>query len=160
MSSTRISPLHNGNLIRAAFAIESASNIIFATTTLLYPEYCLNAVVRSPLFITPTASYLLQTTATSLFALTVPLITCLPNTRRAIESRTTVYYTLAAAEVFSISLMVWKALARDETGLQRGFLLRSAASLVPILAWRVYTLLWEPEWFGVVEDQHEAAGKP
>jgi len=126
-------------------------NIIFATTSLLYPETSLLSMVRSPLFITPTTTFLLQTTSVLLYALTTPMVYCIQNTRLAVESRRIVYLTLGAGEVFLIPLLLWKAITREETGLEKGSLVSSAMTLVPILAWRTFTLWKKPEWFGVVE---------
>lgn len=155
MSSLKLSKTHTGTIIRSAFALECAANVLFASTVILYPDWALESMVRSPQFITPTTTFLLQTTGTMLYALSVPLAACLPNTPRAVSSRRIVYYTLGAGEMFLIPLMVYKAVTGEDTGLERGTLWSAVANLAPILAWRVFTLVWKPHWFGLLEEERK-----
>jgi hypothetical protein len=150
------------SIISVAFGVESLLNLGAGTVALLAPEWCLAQVVRHPSFASPTASLLVQTTGSLLYALTAPLLLCLPDpkptddahTRAALaERRRLVYYTLGAGEVSLIPLLLWKWARGQDAGMERSSLLSMALNLVPFLGWRVWCLWWRPQWFDSVIPQ-------
>ena len=51
-----------------------------------------------------------------------------------------------------IPLLLWKAAAGEDAGLESGTLLSMAGNMVPILGWRIWCFIWRPQWFGSVDD--------
>jgi hypothetical protein len=153
------SSVHNPtmpSIISLAFGLESCLNLGAGTVALVAPEWCLAQVVRHPSFASPTASLLVQTTGSLLYALTTPLLLCLSDpkptddtrARSALaERRRLVYYTLGAGEACLIPLLLWNWMRRRDAGMERGSLLSMALNLVPFLGWRAWCLWWRPQWF-------------
>jgi len=144
-----IDPSAPGTIIRYAFALESAFNVLGAAGMLLTPRSILTFLASSPSQITPLAVSLTQWFGAVVFALTAPLILCLPNTRRAVESRTTTYWTLAAGEGILVPLFLWQLGNGEEgSGFTRQALVMGAVQLGALVGWRLYVLLRRPEWIG------------
>jgi hypothetical protein len=144
------------SIISLAFGLESCLNLGAGTVALVAPEWCLAQVVRHSSFASPTASLLVQTTGSLLYALTTPLLLCLPDSKHTddVRARSTlvgrrrlVYYTLGAQEACLIPLLLWNWAHRRDSGMERGSLLSMALNLVPFLGWRVWCLWWRPQWF-------------
>jgi len=146
-SAVEIDPTSPGTVIRYAMAFEAGLNIFGATIMLTYPSQILSYMVNKPSANTAASAQLLQWLGALTAGLAVPLLCALPNTREAIESRRTVYYTLGAGEGFLIPLFLWQASAAD-TGLSPTALGICAAVLFPTMVWRGLVLFGKPEWLG------------
>jgi len=147
-TSTPISPDPSapGTIIRYAMAIEAAFNVLGAAGVVLAPRSILSFMASSPSQITPLAVTFTQWIGGMVVALTVPLMLCLPNTRRAVESRTTTYWALAAGEGFLVPMFLWQM--GEESGFTRKALVAGAVQLGVLVGWRLYVLLRKPEWMG------------
>ncbi|OCL14331.1 hypothetical protein AOQ84DRAFT_384792 [Glonium stellatum] len=117
-----------------------------------FPESFLSPLVKKPSGITPTSLALTQHFGALAFTLTAPLVLAIPNTRRGIESRQSVYCTLGAGEVCIISLALYQTYRFDDSGFSLTSLLGTTVTLAPVLLWRLYVLLRKPEWFGRYRD--------
>jgi hypothetical protein len=144
------------SIISLAFGLESCLNLGAGAVALVAPEWCLAQVVRHASFASPTAGLLVQTTGSVLFALTAPLLLCLPDSKSTdgelarstlTGRRRMVYYTLGAQEACLIPLLLWNWARRRDVGMDRGSLLSMALNLAPLLGWRVWCLWWRPQWF-------------
>ncbi|GAB7348004.1 hypothetical protein MBLNU459_g5501t1 [Dothideomycetes sp. NU459] len=102
-------PSAPGTIVRRAMVIEALFNI-GTLPLLLYPKEMLSYVVTRPSEITDTAATMAQLFSTLVVgALTPLLLLGVPNTRSAIESRRTIYYTLGAGEAFLIPYFLYQA---------------------------------------------------
>ncbi|MCJ1250806.1 hypothetical protein MMC30_008034 [Trapelia coarctata] len=134
-------------------AIEAAFNVFGAIGMILAPDYVLSLMVSSPSQITPLAVSLTQWLAAVVLALTAPLVLCLPNTRRAVESRATTYWTLGVGEGFLVPMFLWQMGKGEEgSGFTKQALVASAVQLGGLVGWRLYVLLGRPEWLGRYRD--------
>lgn len=144
-----IDPSAPGTIIRYAFALESAFNVLGAAGMLLTPHPILAFLAPSPSQITPLAVSLTQWLSAVVFALTAPLLLCLPNTRRAVESRTTAYWTLAMGEGILVPIFLWQLGKGEEgSGFTRRALVAATVQLGALVGWRLYVLLGRPAWIG------------
>ena len=92
-------------------------------------------------------------TGALVYALSVPLLLGLPNSRRGIESRAPTYYTLAAGELGAIAVAGYKALYEgDASGWSKGALWGVCACLAPFMFWRGYVVFVRTEWLGRYRD--------
>lgn len=142
--------------MRYALGIESALNLLGCTGMLLFPSHILSLLVTTPAEITATALSVTQWVGALGYALTAPMLLALPNTRRGIESRATVYVSLAAGEMMLAPLLLWQALGKSEgSGMTRRALLLAGCSMLPHLPWRFFVLLGKPEWIGRYRDERK-----
>lgn len=171
----RIDPSAPGTIIRTAFALEAALNVVGGTCMILYPTTFLSFLAADPSHnVTPAVTALFQWFGALTLGLTPQLLLALPNTEGALLSRPTVYWTLLAGEAGLVPLMAWqmrcagavtalgvvaqKTLNQDSNGLgvgaslsnglSRNGLLGSAAILAATSVWRLWVLLVKPEWMG------------
>ncbi|OCK81936.1 hypothetical protein K432DRAFT_325292 [Lepidopterella palustris CBS 459.81] len=144
-----VDPAAPGTVIRWALGIESAMNIVFGVYMMAAPDKFLNLMVSKPSDITPTSTAATQQYAAVVFGMTVPMILGIPNTRRAIESRHSLYYMLGSAEVCIISLALYQAYGPGKgSGFSPDSLFSLITQLGPALLWRCFVLFKKPEWFG------------
>ncbi|GAB7348006.1 hypothetical protein MBLNU459_g5501t2 [Dothideomycetes sp. NU459] len=144
-------PSAPGTIVRRAMVIEALFNI-GTLPLLLYPKEMLSYVVTRPSEITDTAATMAQLFSTLVVgALTPLLLLGVPNTRSAIESRRTIYYTLGAGEAFLIPYFLYQATV-GHSGLTPLACLGMASCLIPPVSWRAYVFLQKPEWFGRYRD--------
>ncbi|MCJ1409938.1 hypothetical protein MMC19_004022 [Ptychographa xylographoides] len=157
-SSTRIQldPANPGTIIRYAFAVEAFFNIFGAIPMLFTPARLLSNLTVDP--VTPLACSLTQWLGALVLSLTVPLLLCLPNTKRAVESRPTVYWTLGAGEAAAVVVMLVQ-LANGGNGFGITFLRVSILNLGGLCAWRAWVLGYRPEWVGGYRKAREGKGE-
>lgn len=148
--------------MRAALILESLANIFGAGAMMLYPEPILNYLS------TPASSYLsslkldspsvaailLQWLAAIILGLTVPLLLCIPQVPRAIQSRYIVYVTLLAGEVALGGTILYQALYNGgKTGLTSTALFTCAGSILAFIPWRLFVLFGRPQWVGMARTE-------
>jgi hypothetical protein len=138
-----------GTIIRRAFALEAFFNfsggilmIGFPTRTLALMQHS-SSSPPAPLAITMT-----QWLGAVVLGLTAPLLLGLPNTRRAVESRVTTYWTLGVPEVCLVGVMLWQLGKGQEGSLSRTSLWVWVVQLSAICGWRAFVLIRKPEWMG------------
>lgn len=153
----QVDPAAPGTVMRYALAIEAGFNIVGATGMILYPSRFLSPMVTNQSQVSAASASLVQWVGGLLFVLTVPILLCTPNTRRAIESRPTVYYTLLAGEGTLIPILLYQAAAAPDSGLTPKALLLFSSGLVMPLAWRLFVLFKRPEWMGRYRDARKQA---
>lgn len=160
LSSTPIipDPAAPGTIMRYALGIEAAINLLGCAGMLFFPSRFLELLASKPSEITATATTVTQWLGALGYILTVPMLLAIPNTRRGIESRTTVYYSLAAGELALIPLLLYQALVkREASGMSRKGLLMGMGSMVPHLPWRFWVLFRRPEWIGRYREERKEA---
>lgn len=150
--AVHLDPSAPGTVIRYAMAIEAGFNILGAAGLILAPRDTLSYLVPYSSQITPVAASLTQWLGAVVLALTTPLLLCLPDSRRAVESRTTVYWTLAAGEGFLVPLFLVQLMQGDRGGFTRKALVLSSIQLSAMVGWRLYVLLRRPDWMGRYRD--------
>jgi hypothetical protein len=130
--------------IQYALGIEAFVNVASSTAFIFYPKICLSKALTTTT-VPPSTTTLLQAVGTLVYALTVPLLLCLPDGPHAAHTRKIVYYTLGAGEAFLIPLFLYKGLAGEvDNGFGDRFMVAAAANLAPILAWRAWCLWVKP----------------
>ena len=144
------------SLFRNALLVECVANIVGGTGFLLAPEQILSMMTHQSAPITPLSTSLLQWMGALVLALTTPLALSYPNTAAGVGSRATTYWTLGLGEVFLISLMGFQQLSGRSPFTGR-FVVGAIAVLSPTLAWRVWCLVYRPEWMGSVREDRKTA---
>ena len=143
-----------GTIIRYALAIEAGVNLFGVAGMLLYPDVLVRWLSADPTPDTTSgtaavASGLIHLLAALLAGFTTPLLLCIPNSKRALESRPTVYATLLAGEVALVLVMLRQALVQENgVGIRPGRLLFMVGTLGPLGRWRVGVLGIRPEGVG------------
>ncbi|TKA78062.1 hypothetical protein B0A49_03518 [Cryomyces minteri] len=145
-----IDPSAPGTVIRYALAIEAAANIFGGTAMVFFPSQVLSLMVTKTSFINPTTESLVQWLGALVYGLTVPVLLAIPNTRRGIESRQTVYYTLLGGEGTLIPTFLWH-MTRN-SGFTYKSLVASAVVLAATCGWRLLALFKRPDWLGRYRD--------
>jgi hypothetical protein len=79
-----LDPSASGNPIRIVFALDAAMSIAFATGIFLYPRNAAEWLAFDPSAVTPLAETVIQFIAISVWANSLVMLACIPNTRRAI----------------------------------------------------------------------------
>jgi hypothetical protein len=156
-------------VIRTAFALEAAGNIIGAIFMFINPSGMLynalpSSLVDSSIFHpataspSPQAATLVTWIGAIIIGLTPQLLLTLPEKPQAIASRQLVYVTLLAGEVALIVVIVWQAVMFDErtTGMSKKAMGFCLLNFVSLAFWRIFVLICRPNWFG---DMHFEAGK-
>ncbi|MCJ1285605.1 hypothetical protein MMC26_004946 [Xylographa opegraphella] len=147
-----LDPSAPGTIMRSALLIEALSNILGAIPMIFLTRPLLTLISSSAP--SPLAVSLTQWLGGLICGLAAPLLLAYPNTRRAIESRTTVYWTLGAGEGALVPLMLWQYMSQGQgSGLPGGFLLGAAGVLGATAAWRLWVMLVRPEWMGRYRDE-------
>lgn len=152
--------LSSGKIIKYALIIEAILNVV-GIVGLLYYAKELPALVAAPSTsntvaqrlgfhgavsssYTPFTSELLA----GIFAvLTVPIVLCIPDTKRAIESRPTVYATLLSGEIILCIQLALEA-RTGRNALDVSFCWTAIYNLLPIGLWRIWVLTFRPQWMG------------
>jgi hypothetical protein len=86
--------------------IEAGLNVFGASIMLMYPSRILSYMVTNPSESKVASAALVQWLGALTCGLAVPLLRAIPNTRGAIESRRTVYFTLGAGEALLNPIML------------------------------------------------------
>lgn len=162
----QVDPHASGSLIRRLMFLEGTFNILGAIPLLFFPTHLLqNYFCASPSDGTASAATLLQWIGALFIGMTPQLFLALPNSKQAIESRRTVYWTLGAGEATLVPLLLWQAAKSaaasgevlEKVGAKVGLggqgfstkvLLGAAVMLGTPLLGRAYVLFWRPELFG------------
>jgi hypothetical protein len=133
--------------IQYALGLEALGNVLAASGLVFYPSFCLSYVLP-PSSIPASTKVLLQAFGAMTYAITVPVLWCLPDGPHAAHTRKMVYYMLGASEVFLIALFVFKGLTiGEDSGFDNQMLLTAAGNLLPPLAWRIWCIQRRPAWF-------------
>jgi len=144
-----VDPDAKGTPIRWALGVEALLNIVGGTWMVFWPAQFLRLVVPKPSDVTPAAMISVQHYGGLVYALTVPIILAIPNTRRAIESRISTYYLLGSAEIAIICLSLYQAYGpAGGTGFTTNSLASASAGVAPVFLWRLFVLFRKPEWLG------------
>ncbi|MCJ1290310.1 hypothetical protein MMC34_001846 [Xylographa carneopallida] len=142
-----LDPSAPGTIVRSALLIEALSNILGAIPMVFLTRPLLSLI--SSAAPSPLAISLTQWLGGLVCGLAAPLLLAYPNTKRAMESRTTVYLTLGAGEGVLIPVMLWQYMSEGQgSGLPGGFLLGAAGVLAATAVWRLWVMLVRPEWMG------------
>ncbi|MCJ1386503.1 hypothetical protein MMC17_009629 [Xylographa soralifera] len=142
-----LDPSAPGTIMRSALLIEALSNILGAIPMIFLTRPLLSLISSSAP--SPLAVSLTQWLGGLICGLAAPLLLAYPNTKRAMESRTTVYWTLGAGEGALVPVMLWQYMSQGQgSGLPGGFLLGAAGVLAATAAWRLWVMLVRPEWMG------------
>jgi len=139
------------SLFRNALLIESAANIFGGAAMLLIPHKILSWMTHTTTPITPLSTNLVQWLGGLVIALATPLVMSYPNTALGIASRYTTYWTLGAGEVCIIAVMAVQSMS-GRCAFTSTAVMGSIAVLGPTLAWRVFCLVYKPEWIGSLQD--------
>lgn len=137
--------------MHTAFVIEAGANLFGAIGMLAFPEPILR--ISSPATLngsSPLSKSLLQWLAALVIGLTPQLLLALPETRRAVGSRYTVYITLLAGEAALLAVMAWQGFtggSEQNIGLTKNALLASGATLGITAIWRMYAMSAYSQWF-------------
>ncbi|MCJ1398924.1 hypothetical protein MMC11_002125 [Xylographa trunciseda] len=142
-----LDPSAPGTIIRAALLIEALGNILGAIPMIFLARPLLSLITSSTP--SPLAVSLTQWLGGLTCGLAAPLLLAYPNTKRAMESRTTVYWTLGAGEGALVPLLLWQYMSEGRgSGLPGGFLLGAAGVLAATAVWRLWVMQVRPEWMG------------
>lgn len=153
--SVALDPSAPGTIMRYALATEATSNVLGAIPMIFLPRTLL-------LFVSPSqepsylAISLTQWLGALVLGLTAPLVLAYPNTRRGLETRPTVYWTLGVGEAAATGVMLWQYLSKGEgSGMKEGFLVGATAVLSSLVVWRMWVLMVKPEWMGRYDDSRK-----
>lgn len=142
-----VDPSASGTIIRGALAFESVFTLGVGAYYMFFPRhFFLSAMGTTAAQVTTTAVQVAQQfgAVNVLVGATVGLL--VPNTRTAIECRPIFYRVALAFEFLFAGILGWQAFTMD--GMPKQSLLAGVGQLSPFIAWRIFTLLWKPEWFG------------
>lgn len=145
-----LSKTHNGSLVRKAFFIESILNL-GVLPVITHPHAVLSAILIDKSQVTPATILLARVFSGLVVAgLNTALWMGLPNTRNAIESRRTTYYTLGMGEAIIIPMLLVEAAKKGgiDAALSVHACWAGIASLAPLLIWRAYVLFVDPNMLG------------
>ncbi|CAN9232716.1 unnamed protein product [Alternaria alternata] len=138
-------PSTSGNVIRGAFAFESAITVAAGSYFLFFPRHYLGRML-----VQMTQQYgaanIFVGGAVGLYV---------SNNRAAIESRKMVYRYILGWELLFVPVVVCQALMM-EGGIPKSSLLATAGQFVPFIAWRAFALHCKPEWFESYQDRKKA----
>lgn len=146
-----VDPSNPGTIIRRAFLIEAILNLC-SIPMLTHPRFVLSITLKNPsAHVNPASILFLRLFAGVVVGgLTSALLTGLPNTRNAIESRKVTYILLGMGEGLLIPVLVLEAMKEGgrDAALTPTAAIATIGMLLPPLVWRVYTLVIKPQWFG------------
>ncbi|OCK83272.1 hypothetical protein K432DRAFT_414796 [Lepidopterella palustris CBS 459.81] len=127
-----IDPTANGNIFRYTFGIQTLLNVFGGGHMILFAEHSLSQLVSEPSDMNPAALATMQQCGALMFAFNTPPVLAIPNIRRAIDSRGSVYYLLdSGGSEFSPDPMLY-----------------TCCILLPPFLWRLYVLFRKPHWLG------------
>jgi hypothetical protein len=155
-----LSPHASGKIIRYALIFEALANIVGIVGILYYADQA-NAFMAAPKPANammarllahankpdPVSTLTVDILVGFVLTLTVPILLCLPNTKRAIESRPTVYALLLAGEVVLTAQFVMEALT-GRNGLNPKSCWMVVSNMLGFMLFRVFVFVVKPEWFG------------
>jgi hypothetical protein len=151
-------------VLRSFLAFEAAANLIGAYSFITNPSSLLssgapasaiNPIISHPASFAPSpqANTLVTWVGAMIFGLTTQLLLALPETPSTVAIRPTVYITMLAGKVALIAVMLWQAFVADTSsvGLTKKALGFCIANLSFWMVWRVWVLVFRPNWFGEVK---------
>lgn len=149
----QLDPSAPGETVRQAFLLESILNL-FTLPFIFAPRTILSWIMLDPSQAVNPGPVLWARCFGGLVvgALTPALWCGLPRTRRALESRRTVYLLLAGGELALVPLLVDQALKGGQT--ERGAAISvkvavmAMGGLIPPFLWRMWVLFVRPEMLG------------
>ncbi|OAL38304.1 hypothetical protein AYO20_02363 [Fonsecaea nubica] len=145
----QVDPSNPGTVIRVALGVETVLNIVVGGYIVFCPQHFVGLLVSTPAMITPSLIAAVRQYGAFATSLAVPTALGIPNTRRGIESRVTVYAFLGSAEVCITLVSLYLALVGgDGSGFSKTAMLASAAAFASGLSWRLLVLLVYPQWLG------------
>ncbi len=149
-STIEIDRSHDGETIRKAFAIEAFFNLL-SLPVITHPRAVLSFLLLDSRQVNP-ASILFAKLFTGVVvgALTTGLLYSYRNTKKAIESRRSIYWILGMGEAVLLPILVSEYLkggGRDAAISPRAAL-GAICCLLPPLLWRFYALFVHPEMMG------------
>jgi hypothetical protein len=148
-----VDPSTSGNIIRAAFAVESVLTVSVGAYFVFFPRhYLLRMMGAAAAQVTTTALQMTQQYGAANILVGAGIGLFIPNTRLAIESRQILYRTVLVFELAYIPLLVWQAFMM-EGGIPKSSLLASAGQFVPFVLWRAFALCCKPKWFGRYQER-------
>ncbi|CAN9455348.1 unnamed protein product [Alternaria alternata] len=139
-------PSTSGNVIRGAFAFESAITVAAGSYFLFFPRHYLGRILAVQMTQQYGAANIFVGGAVSLYV---------SNNRAAVESRKMVYRYILGWELLFVPVVVCQALMM-EGGIPKSSLLATAGQFVPFIAWRVFALFCKPEWFESYQERKKA----
>ncbi|KAF2739824.1 hypothetical protein EJ04DRAFT_508283 [Polyplosphaeria fusca] len=149
-----LDPSATGTPIRIILAADALLTVAFGTGIFLYPHHAASYLALEPSLITPLVETLIQIFAVFMYTIAFKIMLCLPNSRRAIETRIPTFYMLAYSEVLLIAfftyLFVFKS--EKESGISEKAVASAAVNMAPPLAFRVFVLVVKPHWVGRYAD--------
>lgn len=157
--------------IQTALAFEAVLNLPAIISLLFFPSAVLKPALATSLpslEINATTILLARSLGAIILALTPQLLLAYPNNKDCAAKRKIAYVTLGAGEAALVPLLLWeafrvsdevKAVGGGDGGLSRSACLMASASLVPILAWRVFLFGVKPHLFGDTDDVREKVQK-
>lgn len=99
----KVDPTANGNIFRYTFGIQTLLNVFGGGHMILFAEHSLSQLVSEPSDMNPAALATMQQCGALMFAFNTPPVLAIPNIRRAIDSRGSVYYLLDSGEICMMS---------------------------------------------------------
>ncbi|MCJ1477172.1 hypothetical protein MMC13_005843 [Lambiella insularis] len=147
-----LDPSAPGTVMRYAIATEAFFNLLGAIPMLFSPRSLLLLISASQQP-SPLAISLTQWLGALVLGLTAPLVLAYPNTRRGLQSRPTVYWTLGTGEAALVVVLVWQYLCKREgSGMSGRFLMGATGMMTGLCAWRLWVLTAKREWMGRYND--------
>ncbi|KAK9423832.1 hypothetical protein SUNI508_03848 [Seiridium unicorne] len=140
--------------------IEALLNISGSILFILCPYWCLSFAIDTNDYPVPaSAAVLWQIYGGLVLALTVPILTVIPESSRAVfEQRDIIFKTLIAGELALIGVLAWNAGKMEErSGFTPTSLLTSAVFLLPALAWHSYAVWIRPDLMRSEDDHGKTA---
>jgi hypothetical protein len=146
----------SGNVIRGAFAFESAITVAAGSYFLFFPRHYLGRMLGTAATqITTTAVQMTQQYGAANIFVGGAVGLYVSNNRAAVESRKMVYRYILGWELLFVPVVVCQALMM-EGGIPKSSLLATAGQFVPFIAWRAFALLCKPEWFESYQERKKA----
>ncbi|MCJ1272709.1 hypothetical protein MMC21_000496 [Puttea exsequens] len=158
--------------IQIALAFEAFANTPGIIALLAFPSQTLKPFLASEISsvdLSETALLLARCVGVFILTLTPQLFLAYPNTPDCVGKRKLVYHTLGVGEAALFPLFMFEALRASDGsksvgllagGFSRKAALMYAATMILVLAWRVFVFAWRPQWFeGKEEQMKERRGK-
>jgi hypothetical protein len=144
--SVTMSPTSSGVVLQYALIFESVANILACSGFLYYADSFNNLMVQHPKLHT-VSPFTVELFVGFLTTITIPTLLCIPNTKRAVESRPTLYAMLLTSEILLCAQFAFEALT-GHNGLSAESCWFAVAIVVPWGLWRIWVLGFHPEWMG------------
>ncbi|KAI1451150.1 hypothetical protein F5Y02DRAFT_18427 [Annulohypoxylon stygium] len=145
-------------VFQVGLAIEAFLNFAGAVPFVLYPEWCLSFAVADEYSDVPRSSSVLwQIYGVLVLSLTVPLISCIPDSEGVAEKRRIIFQTLIAGEVLIEAVLLQHISNPEMSGFTLTSLSLSAVFLLPALSWHIFATYIKP---GLMNSDRFPSAKP